>query len=214
VVLGAICSALMASHLLEVKMSVYWWLCLATAILVIYTADHLVDAINISGPLSGRRLFYHRHFKVLLLVMVVLSIIVSILGLIFLSTKIIVFGVVIGLISVLYLSLVFFFGQKKKVWLQKELYVSVIYTIGIWGSIILMAGKALNLEELLIILSFFMLVFSDILIFSLYDHQQDIDNQFVSLIELFGIKKVVRLTTTLLIVSCSLSVALLIFFGT
>ncbi len=192
-------------------MSICWWLCLATAIWVIYTADHLVDAIKISAPLDGRRMFYHRHFKMLLLVVVVLSIIVSILGLTFLSSKIIVFGVAIGLISALYLSLVFFFGQKKKVWLQKELYVSVIYTIGIWGSIILMSLKTLNLEELLIILSFFMLVFSDILIFSIYDHRQDVINQFVSLIELLGINKVARLIITLLIASCSLSIALLFF---
>ncbi len=211
VVLGAMCSASMASYLLKVEMPLYWWFCLAATIWIIYIGDHLIDSLSLKVPVGERRVFIHRHFKKLAVLVIVLAVIIAFVSFIFLSAQIIQFGFVLGIVTGLYLLMVYIFGQRNLIGLQKELYVSSIYTAGVWGSALLTTEIVLNYEVILIIIAFFLLVFSSILIFSIYDHKNDETHQFVSLIGLVGLKTVSCLSVFSLAASGLLSVYLCFF---
>ena len=111
-----------------------------------------------------------------------LTIINIILGLIFLEKQIIYFGLIVGLFTGIYLLLVYFFGRKKQLLLQKELFVAIIYTTGIWGGPVSLLDYHLTLYQLIIMVSFFLLVFADILILNLYEKESDRVNDFFSFI--------------------------------
>lgn len=197
----------MAAKLLAVEVSIYWWICLAIAIWIIYTVDHLVDALKIPFP-EERRKFYHKNFTPLLYTSIGLVLVSSLIGVFYLPAEIIILGFVLGLISGVYLLIVFVFGQTKNKWLQKELYVAGIYTLGVWAPVILVSKMLINIEIVLVVVAFFLLVFSDILIFSIYDHQQDSKNQFISLIKIVGIKKLTNLTISSIVISILIPVVL------
>ena len=102
-----------------------------------YASDHLIDAFKLQNPQGERRKFYARNFSRLFIASIILLIINALTTILFLDPKIILFGIILGTLTGLYLLTVFAFGKKMKYWLQKELSVAVIYTIGIWGSIII-----------------------------------------------------------------------------
>ncbi|MDF1550132.1 MAG: hypothetical protein P1P88_20065, partial [Bacteroidales bacterium] len=196
----------MASKILNVNMEFPWWFSLAGAIWIFYSGDHLIDAFKLKNPKSRRRKFYSEHFSPLLYVTIFLLMVNIFSSFFFLDNKIIMFGISVGLVTSLYLSLVFLFGKKKKYWLQKELSVAVIYTAGIWGSLIIESGHAPGLVIMLIIFSFFLLVLSDILIFALIEYQQDHQDEFISIIGMIGKKNVSTLIHILLIITILTSI--------
>ena len=153
--------------------------------------------------------FYQEHFFKLLSAVIFVSIATSIISLLFLDFKIVTFGLILGLFTAVYLTLVFIFGQQKRAWLQKEFYVSIIYTAGIWGPGLIMTNVNIASQIPVLVVIFFLLVFSGILTFSIYDYEHDKKNKFITLISLVGIKKVNSLIYISLITSTILLILLI-----
>lgn len=203
----------MATKLLHVEMEISWWFSLASAIWIIYTSDHLIDAFKLPNPQGDRRKFYARNFSKLLTASVIILIINIFTTLLFLDPKIILFGIILGTLTALYLLTVFAFGKKMKYWLQKELSVAIIYTIGIWGSIIIESNHFPSTEIYLVISLFFLLVLADIMIFALLEFEQDQQNQFISLIGMVGQKISKLLIYASLIITLFFSTLMLVNFN-
>ncbi len=198
VVLGALSGAVMSEKVFNVQMETAWWFVLAFAVWIIYTADHLIDANKLGNHASSeRRLFYFRYFKLMLIIVGLLIIITLLISFLFLDSKIIYFGICLGVFITIYLIIIQIKGSEKLWWLQKELIVAMVYTAGIWSSSILHSLQTIGLHEIVLCITFFIIVWADILIIAQFEIENDKQDGFTSLPIIIGKKKNVWLIKSL-----------------
>ena len=199
VVIGSLFCGVFVVKLLDVQPGFAWWIVLHFSVWIVYSLDHLIDGIMYKNSTQTlRQCFYYNHRKEVLILIFILSIINIILGFIFLEKQIIYFGLILGLFTGTYLLFVYFFGKKKQLLLQKELFVAIIYTTGIWGGPVSLLDYHLTIDLVIILLGFFLLVFADILILNLYEKESDRLNNFHSFVLYFGEKVSVYLIRILI----------------
>ncbi len=194
VVIGALAGGVMAVKLLHVNPGIVWWIVLPLSVWIVYTLDHLIDGVKLKDNSHPVRHFFHYYYvKQIIIAILILSIANIILILFFLENKIIEFGLIAGMATLLYLFIVYFSGKKKSYLLQKEFFVALIYTIGIWGGPVALTSYNIIMPEILIIASFFLTVFAAILIFSVFEVKHDrFDNHNTFAVN-FGIYKTANL---------------------
>jgi len=212
IVLGSLAVGLMAVKIMNVQMGTAWWFVLSLAVWVIYTADHLIDSNKLGNSGSSeRRVFYYKHFKLILIIEIIFVIIVAFVCILYLDKEIIYFGICLGLFVAVYLLLVQIKGSEKLWWLQKELIVAVVYTVGIWGGPALLSSQKTVLQEIMLIVTFFLIVWADILIIAQFEIENDKRDKFTSLPVIIGREKNVCLVSAILFVSVFLLFLLLFF---
>ena len=208
IVLGALSGGIMTVKMLEVEMETTWWFVLALAVWIIYTADHLIDSQNLKGnAFSERRYFYYKHFCLFLIIEIILIILTVSVSFLFLNKNIIYFGAGLGIFVAIYLLMIQIKGSEKTLWLQKELIVALVYTLGIWGGPILHFTNKIALPDVMIIISFFLIVWADILIIAQFEIKNDQQDGFTSLPIIIGKK----MSTWLIIILLLASVFILLF---
>ena len=173
VCLGAIAGGIMATHLLATDPGWAYWFVLPMAVWLIYTADHLIDGYRMGDNKTHVRHLYHRKYrKQLVLLSFLVLIIAAVISFRYLPYNIILFGVVLGVLAIIYLTLVFVIPSGSVVFFQKELLVALFYTAGIWGPVIIM-NQALSTTEIIIVLMFFLLAFEDLIMLSMIEIKAD-----------------------------------------
>lgn len=199
VVIGSLFCGAFVVKMLDVQPGFAWWIILPLSVWIVYSLDHLIDGVMYkSSSQSIRHYFYYHYRKEVFILVFILTVINTILVVVFLENQIILFGLILGLFTGIYLLFVYFFGKKKKLLLQKELFVAIIYTTGIWGGPVSLLDYHLTLDQLIIMLSFFLLVFADILILNLYEKESDRIDNFHSFVLCFGEKVSVYLIRILI----------------
>jgi len=189
IVLGALSGGIMAVKVFDAQPEIIWWFVLALAVWIIYTADHLIDANKLKADASSiRRYFYYKNFKLIIIVEIILLVVTSTLSFLYFDKRIIYFGAAMVLFVAVYLLIVQIKGSEKHVWLQKELIVAIVYTVGIWTVPILKSNK-IQLTEILIVVSFFITVWADILLIALFEYEHDKKDGFTSSPIIIGRKK-------------------------
>jgi hypothetical protein len=132
VVGGALAMGVLAVHVLGVYPNPWWWVVLALAVWVVYTADHLLDGLlqKADSVMFRHRLHFHFRyvFAVFLLVAAGTAVVIVVVCL---NLKIFWTGIGLSMAVLLYLALVYF-GQKKNFYFQKEFFISLFYVSGIW----------------------------------------------------------------------------------
>lgn len=111
--------------------------------------------------------------------------------------------------TLLYLSAVHFIGKRKKVYLQKELFVAVIYVSGVWGGPWALSGFNISPDAVILFAVFMMLAIADVLVFTIYDHNTDQLDKHPTLFSHIG-EKAIYIFYYLLIVLSSVGVIYLI----
>ena len=103
VVAGAVTGALFFGELLQVPIDPFVLAALALTVWIIYTLDHLRDAMTIPRIASAdRHRFHQRHFRIMVAMVVVVGAVdMTIIG--FLSYDVLRAGMALGLIVLLYL---------------------------------------------------------------------------------------------------------------
>lgn len=173
VVIGSVLSAFLAAKLLNVDLNWTFWISFPISVWIIYTMDHLVDANRLkSAAHTYRHRFHFLYRKELISIIIVLSIIDSIIILMWLQKEIIFFGLVLILLTILYLLLLHF-NRNTKISLFKEIFVSTIYTLGIWGGPISISNFNINSSQIILLSVFLLLVLSDVLLLSYYEVESD-----------------------------------------
>ncbi len=194
VVIGALAGGVMAVKLLHVNPGFAWWIVLPLSVWIVYTIDHLIDGVKLKDKSHTVRHFFHYYYaKQIIVTILILSIANITLILFFLENKIIEFGLIAGTATLLYLLIVYFSGKKKSYLLQKEFFVALIYTVGIWGGPVALTSYNITMTEILIIASFFLTVFAAILIFSVFEAEHDILDNHNTFAVNFGIDKTTNL---------------------
>ncbi len=189
VVTGAVLSALFAARLLSVTPGIAYWIILPVSVWVVYTADHLVDAYRLKDNAhTQRHLFHYRHFKTLTMLVLLFSMLNTILAVFFLDHRIVIFGLVVGGVTALYLLAVHLLGESKRYYLQKELFVAVIYVSGVWGGPWALSGFGTKLHTVVLFFIFFLLAIGDVLIYTIYEYSTDRLDHHPTLFSLVGRK--------------------------
>ncbi len=207
VVVGAVIFSLAIGTYYKVDLSWRILLCLSITIWLIYTFDHLLDAGKITKKASTyRHQFHQKHKQSLSIAIIVLLIIVSI-NCCYLPITIIDVGIVGVFFSLVY----FFLLQKKSFW-AKEFYIATVYTFGIVLSPVCLLQQSLQPLQVVLIVQVFMIVFSNLLIFSWFDFLKDKQDGHPSMIIHLGIQRSEKLIKTTLAIGVAASA--IIFFST
>lgn len=186
----------------QVNISLNIFIALSVAIWLIYTIDHLVDAL-IGKRLTPRRTFHQKHSNLLIL----LSGIVLIVGLVnmtFLPIEIIKAGSILGSICILYLMAVYFF---RKLWF-KEILVAIGYSVGLFLAPIVLIGQV-QWIDMILVLQLCGLALANLLIFSHFEREGDRAEGFGSMaLKIQNDIRVIIITLLLLIILSNVMLAL------
>lgn len=180
VVAGAVVGALFFGTILSVSVSLVVIAALALTVWIVYTLDHLRDAMTIPMIAStDRHRFHQQNFRTITAVLVVIAA-VDFVVIWFLPAAVVRWGIVLGVAVMLYLI----FQRHLK--FLKEFFVACLYIAGIL--LPSLAGLEVHLvpEETLIIAKYFITALMNLLLFSLFDFQEDRHQRQHSFVTWFG----------------------------
>lgn len=160
---------------------------LGATVWAIYLLDHLWDVNGLSDkPTVKRRLFFYNNFKYILALAILLLAGIFVCSLFFLPIVTIKFGIVTGVLVLFYLAFVHLNTHKKsKNWFHKEILVGVLYGLGIWGSAAILSPN-IEIEHYLLAVNFVFVAFLNLLIFSLYEIDEDLQQEQLSIVQSLG----------------------------
>ncbi len=179
IVLGAIIFLRFLGDLYGLTISATVYIALAIAIWLIYSTDHLIDSVKAGYP-DGRRAFHHRYRKHIIF----FSGLATVIGLIdvyYLPVEIIRAGAILAACCVTYLMAVYF---VPRLWF-KELIVAVGYAAGIFLAPLTLL-ESFHLIDLVLCSQLVVLALINLLVFSVYDQENDHKNGFGSVVLKFG----------------------------
>ena len=168
VVLGAVCCAAWFAKYFNVELRVYALICLGLTVWVIYSADHLMDAIKVKGEASTlRHRFHQKHFKSLLLVLLLASGVDFVL-LFFIRAQVLHAGIFLICIVLIYLLL------SRWLTYLKEIAVAGLYCGGVLLPALSLKHSNLDVTDLFVMLCFFLTALINVIMFAWFDHALDI----------------------------------------
>lgn len=199
VVAGSVISSFFFADLLQVTIPLTGMACLAGAVWICYTVDHLLDAVKIGHIAStGRHAFHQKYFKeIFLVLMVVLCVEIVLVWMLF--WKVLIGGVVLSL----FIGAYFIFHKSLKG--IKEFFGSLLYCGGVLVVPFSFSDR-LMFPELLIIIQFYLMVLTNLILFSLFDRNSDVHDGHASFVLSYGssaTRILIRILLILQAVICS-----------
>ncbi|MCF6242862.1 MAG: hypothetical protein L3J74_16160 [Bacteroidales bacterium] len=199
IVLGALSGGIMAQKIFNIPINYTGLIILGISVWIIYTADHLLDNMKSKNKTPAeRRLFYRKYFKLLSIFEIFFVAIVIYMSFRFFEIKLIKAGFIIVLFIAVYFLMLYLFNAKRVFLLQKELIVALIYTIGIFIAPFVKTYPEINICQILIMLVFFLIVWADILLISIFEYDKDLKDNFTSLPIIIGVKNTANIMKILL----------------
>lgn len=210
VAVGAAISGRFLAEIIGAQMPLATQVVLGLTVWCIYTFDHLMDARKKEGELSSERhLFHKKHYgtltRVLLLVLILDGLLVF-----FLPTITLVYGVFLGFVVLVYFLSIHLMAQKAIV--HKELTIAIIYTSGICLGALSTFEGSFQGHHYIILVSFFLIVLLNLLIFSFLDRDADQSAHFPSLVQSLGMINSQRLITILSVLAAA-SIMFIFWYG-
>jgi hypothetical protein len=138
---------------------------LGLSVWIIYVLDRLLDNQKNALILTERHFFHQTNQKILWLCVMICSIICVVL-LFFIPFNIIKFGIVICLITGLYLLIVNQVSSENSFQHFKELLTAFVYTAAVWGTA---TFDKFNTSTVFLGLIFFLITFQNLLLFSYFE---------------------------------------------
>ncbi len=186
VVAGVVCGCLMFARQMHVSAGWPHYFVLGSSVWLIYTTDHLLDAFRKPNLVTLRHRFHFQHRMSLIVITMIVGLATIGIAFVFLSVKVLYFGVVTGCCTVAYLLIIHLFNKK---YFFKEVWISILYTVGVWGSVAILASHMRQLDWVIVSL-YFLLIFQDVLILACYEVEEDSQQQMFSSVHAQGIVRV------------------------
>lgn len=165
---GAVISSLYIAKVFDVQLSNQIVLGLAIAIWLIYTVDHLWDAHRVEGrAVNPRHAFHQKYFK-LMVALAVLVFAYGVYNTFLLPNMTIKFGLGLVALSAGYFLYLKFSSNNAK----KEIFAAFVYVAGIFvgpGSLL----DAWDWLYLVLFIEFFLLAYANLLLFPLFEINED-----------------------------------------
>jgi hypothetical protein len=174
---GAIISAMFFAKIFSVQVRGYGLLALGLTVWVIYTADHLRDAKKIKRRASTLRHRFHQQYFNQLIFSLCVALVLDAITIYFIRREVFEWGLILFIAVVVYLTI------QQSLRFLKELFIAALYTAGVLLLSIAAAKLQLNLFHVLIISQFTCVAWTNLLLFSWFDHafdRQDNQNSFVT----------------------------------
>lgn len=182
VALGAMISALFLTRIFNVNVRFHGLLCLGLTVWLIYTMDHLVDAKMIKNPASTERHRFHQRYFKLILVLAILILLTIFPLLFYIYKPVLGMGIGLGALVVIY-----FFVQRKLGFL-KEILGALLYCVGVMLPVIALSNLSFNSLISVPAILFFNTALINLVLFSWFDREKDIQDNHSSLVTRVGDK--------------------------
>lgn len=206
VALGACITSMFIASYIQVSLSVATILSLGISVWLIYTADHLMDAKQITHqPHTFRHYFHQRHFKFITSIAGAVGLF-QLLLLFYLPLNTLLGGLLLLFVVGLYFLLLWLMRFKKVY--HKEILIALVYACGVFLPPFSISEGALDITIGLLFFQIVLLALSNLLIFSLLEIGSDQKDQQTSLAILLGNTATKRLVFGLLIFGVLLSISL------
>jgi hypothetical protein len=180
VVAGAIVCSLFFARIFEVSVPFYGLGALGLSVWIIYTVDHLRDALLIPKPAStDRHLFHQQNFRIILAV-VAIAVLCDIILVWHLRVMVLEYGFILGSLVGVYLLF------QRYLRFLKEIFVACLYTAGILLPSLVVHKWQLQPLHSLLIGQFCVTALTNLLLFSLFDFVPDRVHQQHSFVTSFG----------------------------
>jgi hypothetical protein len=196
---GAIVCAAFFAHLFEVNILPQGFAALGLAVWMVYTADHLLDARKINQTASTFRHRFHQQHFWLLATLLAAALLIELALLFFLRKPLFYNGLWLGLGVMAYVVI--------NRWLRyfKEISGAMLYTCGVLLPAISLKGNWLSDTEKLTVAYFFLIVLTNLILFSWMDYERDLQDQNQSLVTQSGQNKAKVVIWLLFVASFCLS---------
>lgn len=180
VALGAVCCAAWFASYFEVELRVYALICLGLTVWIIYSADHLMDAIKVKGEASTlRHRFHQEHFKWLTRLLLLAGVLDFVL-LFFLRAQVVHAGIFLICIVMVYLLV------SRWLTYLKEIAVAGLYCGGVLLPALSLKESGIVATDLVVMLCFFLTALINVIMFAWFDHELDIRDGSSSFSTKFG----------------------------
>ncbi|MBL7851120.1 MAG: hypothetical protein JNN04_09475 [Cyclobacteriaceae bacterium] len=174
VALGAVSGCAFFASVFGVQLRPHAYLGLGLIVWIVYTIDHLFDAARSAhDPFSRRHQFHRRHASVLTAAVVLAATALTVEA--FLVRKPVLFaGIGVATLVIAYLWL------QANLRFLKEIAGAMLYVSGIIAAPWSLLNRPLQLEEWLLILLYLATAYVNLLLFSLFGHEGDLQDGHVS----------------------------------
>jgi len=180
VALGAVCCAAWFAVLFEVTLRPYALVSLGLTVWIIYTADHLLDARKVIGTAStDRHRFHQKNFTVLLTILA-MAIVLDLLVIFFIRKEVFNSGIVLSGVMMIYFLLQHYLRHFK------EFVVAILFSCGVLLPAWSLSAVSADFGTVLIIGQFVLTALLNLLLFSWFDHNNDIKDKRESFVTLVG----------------------------
>ncbi len=214
IIAGAIASLVFAASVMGIHLSLSYYVIMGVTVWLIYTTDHLMDGAKTRGKSeSATHNFFYKYRVPIILVSLMVLVFDFRLIMYRLDEKIIEFAIAPGLAAVVYLVLNRYYENAPKWFFIKEIWIAIIYTIAIWGGPVIYAGDQVNTLQLLLIAAFTLIIFSNVLLFSIYEREKDAKEGNKSFVSDFGLSPAMNITIFALILAILLALTAYIFLS-
>jgi 4-hydroxybenzoate polyprenyltransferase len=198
IVIGAV--ILLRFFCAQFQVSPRWevYVLLAGTVWLIYTADHLRDAEKSVKSNRERYLFHKKNKRLLITIAIILLLFLALL-IFFIPIVIFLGGLVLGSFSFIYLLV----QHRLSRFLSKELYVALVYSLGIL-MVPMLLSQTFQWDILVLLI---LLTFVNLTIFSWYEREDDIKDKFRSIATEMNTNQLEKVI--LIMISIGLAIAIL-----
>ena len=214
VILGSVACGAMAVSITGAKPALEWWFVLPMTVWVIYTLDHILDGRKVKTKAHNVRHLYHYIYrKRIIYFLAFAAITAGGMAFLFLDIKIIIFGLVVGCITGIYLITNKIFKNRRSPVFQKELWIALIYTAGIWGGLLTLVNFDVPIITWVLIGAFFLTALSNLVLYSVLEEREDRMDGFSSAAIRFGVRNAANFFYTIVLLSAVASITILFAQG-
>ena len=190
IVLGALASSCFAARLFGSNPGMIWWVTLALTVWLLYTGDHMLDALRHKKKVE-RELHYFmlKHRKLVIYSLGVVAVVNFILIINLLDKELFKYALILAGLVLLFYAMRHVFKKNRILQIPGEFFVMILYMAGTW------LGPAVALEgdfeagHGMIALIFVGVLLMNLGVISLYDIKLDSRMGIASLANLFGVKR-------------------------
>ena len=179
VVVGSMICALFFARIFDVRVKPVGLIALGLTVWIIYTTDHLLDAKKIKHPASTQRHRFHQRYFHVLVFFLCAAVVSDGIAILFIRRQVFEWGLVLSSMVFIYLI-----GQRSLRFL-KEFFISSLYTSGVLLLSVAVTPMGLAISHYILIIQFGLIAWSNLVLFSWFDHvfdQRDEQNSFVTVL--------------------------------
>lgn len=168
--IGVLGTGALAQAVFKSAMKPAWWVLLPSSVWVVYTVDHLFDALKVGGDSANHRhRFHYKHMKILAFLTSLIGIATVVGAIIYLRELVFLGGFMIAVLALFHVLLAYW-GRVR---FGKELSVGLIYVSGVTFAPILNRTISIGVFEILFLAGLLLAAYLNLFMNSVIEYSMD-----------------------------------------